>query len=39
MEIRGKLHSVIPFNELQIGKLQDEIARIEKILECNKNKF
>ena len=39
MEIRGKLHSVIPFNELQIGKLQDEISRIEKIFEWNKNKF
>jgi hypothetical protein len=38
-EIRGKLHSVIPFNELQISKLQGEIARIEQIIEWNKNKF
>ncbi|WP_458745278.1 hypothetical protein [Candidatus Nitrosocosmicus sp. T] len=38
-EIRGKLHSVIPFNGLQISKLQEEITRIEIILEWNKNKF
>ena len=38
-EIRGKLHSVIPFNGLQISKLQEEITRIDIILEWNKNKF
>lgn len=38
-EIRGKLDSVIPFNELKINKLQEEIARVEKIIEWNKNKF
>lgn len=38
-EIREKLNSVLPFKEVQISKLENEISRIEKIIDWNKNKF
>lgn len=38
-KIQDKLNSILPSKELQSMKLQEEMTRIEKIIDWNKRKF